>query len=41
MPLILVLYRMQPRIQHEYALVRERVGEMLGAVAESDAPEAA
>jgi putative ABC transport system ATP-binding protein len=34
-PLSLVLYRMQPRIRFAYAGVREKVGEMLGAVAES------
>src|SRR3954454_15968407 len=34
-PLALVLFRMQPGIQREYTKVRERVGEMLGAVAES------
>ncbi|MDX6207955.1 MAG: ATP-binding cassette, subfamily bacterial [Frankiales bacterium] len=34
-PLSVVLYRMQPRIRFAYAGVREKVGEMLGAVAES------
>ncbi len=34
-PLAVVLFRMQPGIQREYTKVRERVGEMLGAVAES------
>ncbi|MDX6257727.1 MAG: ATP-binding cassette, subfamily bacterial [Frankiales bacterium] len=34
-PLTVVLYRMQPRIRFAYAGVREKVGEMLGAVAES------
>ena len=34
-PLAIVLFRMQPGIQREYTKVRERVGEMLGAVAES------
>jgi ATP-binding cassette, subfamily B, bacterial len=34
-PLTVLLYRMQPRIRRAYAGVREKVGEMLGAVAES------
>ena len=35
LPLSVFLFRMQPRIRRTYAGVRERVGEMLGAVAES------